>query len=59
MKEKEFKLILDREKHEADVRQHFSKHIDLLVDLADNPLSETSVNVYIPQLEDRGVIVRW
>jgi hypothetical protein len=34
MKEKEFKLILDREKHEADVRQHFSKHVDLLIDLA-------------------------
>jgi hypothetical protein len=27
-------LILDREKHEADVRQHFAKHIDLLVALA-------------------------
>jgi hypothetical protein len=34
MKEKEFKLILDREKHEADVRQHFSKHVELLIDLA-------------------------
>ena len=34
MKEKEFKLILDREKHEADVRQHFSRHVDLLIDLA-------------------------
>jgi ribosomal protein S19E (S16A) len=34
MKEKEFTLILDRKKHEADVRQHFAKHIDLLVDLA-------------------------
>lgn len=33
MKEKEFKLILDREKHENDVKQHFSKHIDLLIDL--------------------------
>lgn len=34
MKEKEFTSILDRKKHEADVRQHFAKHIDLLVDLA-------------------------
>lgn len=33
MKEKEFTLILDRRKHEADVRQHFAKHIELLVDL--------------------------
>ena len=29
------------------------------VDLADNPLSDTSVNVYIPQLRDRGVDVHW
>ena len=34
MREKEFKLILDRAKHEADVKQHFSKHLDLLIDLA-------------------------
>ena len=34
MREKEFKLILDREKHEGDVKQYFSKHIDLLIDLA-------------------------
>jgi len=33
MMEKEFKLIIDREQHEKDVRQYFSKHIDLLVDL--------------------------
>jgi Leucine-rich repeat (LRR) protein len=29
------------------------------VALRDNPLSTTSVNVYIPQLEARGVIVEW
>ena len=34
MREKEFKMILDREKHEGDVKQYFSKHIDLLIDLA-------------------------
>jgi len=34
MKEKEFTLLLDRKKHEADVRQHFAGHIDLLIDLA-------------------------
>jgi len=34
VREKEFKLILDRAKHEADVKQHFSKHLDLLIDLA-------------------------
>jgi len=34
MRESEFKPILDRDKHEGDVRQYFSKHIDLLVDLA-------------------------
>ena len=34
MREKEFKLILDREKHKVDVKQYFSKHIDLLIDLA-------------------------
>lgn len=33
MRESEFKPILDRDKHEGDVRQYFSKHIDLLVDL--------------------------
>ena len=33
MKEKEFKLILDREKNENDVVQNFSKHIDFLIDL--------------------------
>lgn len=33
MKEKEFKLIIDREKQEKDVQQHFSKHLELLVDL--------------------------
>lgn len=34
MREREFKLILDREKHERDVKEYFSKHIDLLIDLA-------------------------
>jgi len=34
MREKEFKLILDRERHEKDVRQYFSKHTDFLIDLA-------------------------
>jgi len=34
MREKEFKLILNREKHEKDVKQYFPKHIDLLIDLA-------------------------
>jgi len=34
MPESEFKPILDRDKHEGDARQHFSKQIDLLVDLA-------------------------
>jgi len=29
------------------------------VDLGDNPLSATSINVYIPQLEERGVDVRY
>jgi hypothetical protein len=33
MKEKEFKLIIDREKQEKDVQQYFSKHLELLVDL--------------------------
>ena len=33
MKEKEFKQIIDREKHKKDARQIFSKQIDLLVDL--------------------------
>ena len=33
MKEKECTLVLDREKTEADVRRHFAKQIDLLVDL--------------------------
>jgi len=27
--------------------------------LMNNPLSTTSVNVYIPQLEERGVEVDW
>ena len=34
MRETEFKPILDRHKHEGDAKQYFSKHIDLLVDLA-------------------------
>jgi hypothetical protein len=29
------------------------------VDLRDNPLSTTSVNVYIPELEERGVNVEY
>ncbi len=29
------------------------------VDLTGNPLNETSINVYIPQLEERGVKVIW
>jgi hypothetical protein len=29
------------------------------VGLQDNPLSTTSVNVYIPQLEERGVVVEY
>ena len=29
------------------------------VNLTDNPLSDTSVNVYIPQLQQRGVGVGW
>jgi Leucine-rich repeat (LRR) protein len=29
------------------------------VDLSGNPLSTTSINVYIPQLEARGVIVEY
>jgi Leucine-rich repeat (LRR) protein len=29
------------------------------VDLRENPLSETSIKVYIPQLEKRGVFVEW
>ena len=29
------------------------------VDLKDNPLSTTSANVYIPQLEQRGVFVEY
>ena len=29
------------------------------VDLRDNPLSEASITLYIPQLEARGVIVSW
>jgi len=29
------------------------------LDLQENPLSTTSVNVYIPQLEERGVKVSW
>ncbi len=33
MKEKEFKLIIDRERQENDVRKYFSKHIELLIDL--------------------------
>jgi len=33
-REAEFKPILDRDKQEGDARQYFSKHIDLLVDLA-------------------------
>lgn len=33
MQEKEFKQIIDREKHKKDARQIFSKQIDLLVDL--------------------------
>jgi len=28
-----------------------------MVELVDNPLSETSIKVYIPQLEERGVTV--
>ncbi|NQT74850.1 MAG: leucine-rich repeat domain-containing protein [Chloroflexi bacterium] len=30
-----------------------------IVDLQGNPLSETSENVYVPQLEERGVMVFW
>ena len=33
MKDKEFKLIIDREKHEQDAKKYFSAHIDMLVDL--------------------------
>lgn len=33
MKEKEFKLIIDRERHERDAKQYLSKHIELLIDL--------------------------
>ncbi len=33
MKEKEFKLIIDRKRQEDDVREHFSRHIELLIDL--------------------------
>jgi len=29
------------------------------VNLGGNPMSDTSVNVYIPQLEERGVVVGW
>jgi len=29
------------------------------VDLRGNPLSETSINVYIPQLEQRGLHIIW
>ena len=32
---------------------------DATVDLRDNPLSPESINVYIPQLEARGVEVLW
>ena len=33
MREREFEPILNREKHQRDVKQYFSKHIDFLVDL--------------------------
>jgi len=33
MKEKEFKLIIDRERHEKDAKQYLSKHINFLIDL--------------------------
>jgi hypothetical protein len=33
MKEKEFKLIIDRERQEKDAKQYLSKHIDFLIDL--------------------------
>lgn len=33
MREKEFKIIIDREKAEQDVKQHFSRHLELLIDL--------------------------
>jgi hypothetical protein len=32
MKENEFKYIIDRDRQENDVKQHFSKHIELLID---------------------------
>ena len=59
MREKEFKLILDREKHESDVKTHFSKHIDLLVDLVNYgtnliPRSYDSSN---KKLEDIIIII--
>jgi hypothetical protein len=33
MREKEFKKLLDREKHIADVKQHFSSQLSILIDM--------------------------
>jgi hypothetical protein len=59
MKEKEFKLILDREKHETDVRQHFSQHVDLLTNLANygSNLIPRAYDSSSKKLEDIVVIV--
>jgi hypothetical protein len=59
MKEKEFTLVLDRKKTEADVRQHFAKHIDLLVDLANygSNLIPRAYDSSAKKLEDIVVVV--
>ncbi len=59
MKEKEFKRILDREKHESDVKQHFPKHIDLLIDLANygSNLIPQSYDSSNKKLEDIIIII--
>lgn len=59
MREKEFKLIIDRERQENDVKQYFQKHIDLLIDFV-NYGSNLIVRVFdssSKKLEDIIVIL--
>lgn len=63
MKEKEFKRIIDREKHEGDVKQYFSKHIDLLIDLVNYgsnliPRSYDSSNKKLEDIIVIGVLLK-
>jgi len=63
MREKEFKLIIDREKYERDVKQYFSKHIDLLIDLVNYgsnliPRVYSSSNKKLEDIIVIGVLLR-